>query len=184
MSRNHPVLLACISSLVLCAVTNAGAQTIGRLPAFVVNDNNGNPIGPVVSLDAGVGRPIVRIEDTNVNVPVFLEVLSTTQLDSIMSTTYFDATGCAGAAYHNAGFGLNEDGVQALYGYAYSVAFSDSAQRLFRSDVTITPTAGNTMQSRFTSNQGCLDETLDIDSRAAVEVLNLDAAFPPPYSGG
>lgn len=118
------------------------------------------------------------------NVPVFLEVLSTTQLDSIMSTTYFDETACTGNAFHKAAFGLNEDGVQALYGFAYSVAFSNSAQRLFRSEVTTTPTAGNTMQSRFTSSQGCVDDTLDIDSCAATEVLDLDAAFPPPYSGG
>lgn len=168
----------------LLAATAATAQTVGRLPAFVVNDNNGNPIGPVVSFDPGVGRPIVRIEDTNVNAPVFLEVLSTTQLDSIMSTTYFDEAGCTGDAFHNAAFGLNQDGVQALYGFVYSVAFSNSAQRLFRSEVATTPTAGNTMLSRFTSNQGCIDDTLDIDSRAATEVLDLDAAFPPPYSGG
>lgn len=172
------------AAVALSFVTAAGAQTIGRVPGMVVNDNNGNPIGPVVFFDAGVGKPIVRFEDTNVNVPVFLEIASDTQIEAQMSSTFFQLADCDGDAYHNSAFGLNEDGVQALYGYAYSVAIKNAAQRLFRTNVNDAPSLSTSYNSTFSANNGCQNQNGTIDARTATEVVNLDAMFPPPYTGG
>jgi|GEM_PF-5881389 len=160
----------------------AGAQTIGRFPGMVVNDNNGNPIGPVVYMDPPQMIPVVRIEDTNVNVPVFLKVFSDTLLDGTMATTYFSGTECSGPAYHNASFSVNEHGVAALYGYIHSVAVFGGAQTLFRTNESTSPSSSS-YNSTYSVSSGCTNTSGMISARTATNVVNLDAMFPPPYSG-
>lgn len=174
-----------VLALVLLAfqASVAGAQTIGRFPGMVVNDNNGNPIGPVVYMDPGQMIPVVRIEDSNVNVPAFLKVFSDTQLDGTMGTTYFSSADCVGTAYHNAAFSVNDHGVAALYGYIYSVAISGGAQHLYRTDETATPGGSTSYNSTYAVSGGCTNSSGTISARTAVDVVNLDSMFPPPYSG-
>lgn len=160
------------------------AQTIGRVPAFVVSDSNGNPIGPVVGIDANLNLPLIRFTDPDADVPVILRVRTDTRLTGAVTKTYFSNPDCSGDVFHDASLTIGGVGMAAIYGHIYSVAVSGGSQRLYRADVG-GEEAIQSYDSTYTAAEGCTNNTTNSDVLVpATKVVDLDAMFPPPYSGG
>lgn len=163
------------------AIQPAQAQSTARVPFLVITDNTDIPIGPVVSFDPGLGIPVIRIEDPEENIPVFLQVRNSTHMLGVMATTFFEDPGCLGTAYHDSTFSVNELGLADLTGFIHSVALPGSGgQWLFRSDISQAGVSTG-IQSTYTFNNGCQDGGNTLTLRPAVAVMDLDTAFPSPY---
>lgn len=172
--RRSAALLTLLAGL---AGTASAQQAV--IPALTVFDSSGDLIGPVVSF-ASPNIPMVRIIDSDVDVPVFLEVRDVDKLQAPNAFTYFSDPGCTGTAYHRPSFAVASEGMAALLGYSYSVAKPGGGnQMLYRSDVT----AGSSSISYASVFQtdACNESGATLDLRVAASVLDLDSNFPPPY---
>ena len=176
---NAGVIAAC-----LCMVCPAFADGTVVLPGFVVKDNNGSPIGPVVAV-AGRDSPVVRMLDSTNNVPVFVEVRHATALVVTDERTFFSMADCTGTAYHEVP--SQAQGLDAITGFMHSVArigtMPAGNQQLFASSTS--DTGASTMYSSQYLNDACSPSSSDTRTlREATSVMDIDAAHPTPYTGG
>jgi hypothetical protein len=154
---------------------------VAVLPVMVIEDVNGDPVGPVVSSQS-LNEVVIRLVDTAVSAPVLVAVKDDDQLAGAMDTTYFSGVSCTGTIYHNPSFTFASVGLAKLTGYAYSIVRLAGEQWLVRS---LTSDAGSsaTYVSKFVSSSDqCLAESNTVTLRQAAAALNLDAAHPPPYA--
>lgn len=159
------------------------------LPFLVLEDSNGDTIGPVVGFANNAVSPIIMIMDTvpNPDQPAFLYVRKNNRLvGGADLDTYFQNADCTGNAFIQTGSNLTE-GLVEVQQFAYSVARninSGQPQKLYRADMTVTP-ASRTVASRW---RPCCDicsaSGPTITGVPTAFVMDLDAAYPPPYQLG
>jgi hypothetical protein len=173
-----------ICAVVILALGSAPARAQSAVvPAMVIEDGNGNPLGPVVGFTMGGQDPfaLVRLIDPVNNVPVVVTVFDSDDLVAGDNRTYFSAADCTGTAYHAAG---SEQGLPAVSGYNHSIARQDTGppgnQKLFASSVA--DAGSSTSYASQYVNNSCSNSGGTSILRTATAVLDIDAAHPTPYS--
>ncbi len=171
---------------VLGAAVALGGEV--ALPFLVIEDSEGDTIGPVVGFATNTVSPIIMLTDEvpEPDVPVFLYVRRDDTLIAGPDTeTLFQNDDCTGSAYIATGTNHTE-GVVELTGFAYTVAQngpSGGDQMLYRADMSATP-ASQSIQSKFRPCCNLCQSASDTTAVPATLVLNLDIEYPPPYQTG
>lgn len=175
-------LALALAVVVLGGPGQAFAQT-AVLPALVLEDDDGEVIGPIVGFTFGDedSFPILRLTDPINVVHVLVTVLDSSHLTTRNPGTFFSGSSCSGTPYHEARI---EQGLSEISGHDYSVgrtgAPSTGSQLLY---VSSTSDSGSlTSYGSKYKNTGCNLVGGTTTLREATSVLDIDDAHPPPYA--
>ena len=166
-----------------------GNSQVAEFPFLVLEDSQGDVIGPVVGFAGNSISPIVKLVDVvpNPDQPVFLWVRrDNTLIGGPETETWFSQDNCQGNAFVVTGTNHTE-GLPQVAGFAYTVAKRGNPggnQELYRADLGVTP-ASHVVESKYRPCCNlCNDETGSKTGVPAAFVMDLDAEYPPDYQLG